>query len=180
MKDEIKLSIAFLALNAGVIALVVSGYVKGGMNFGSVFDFIFKWYLLFKLVLDDSGLPWMVLESNLWSILRKIVLVEGSLLPPLNSIRRRALDRRWSRTLKMNIDDLDWHNSSQPFVEYLFRWIAINPSMLLGPSTHKMMDDLRLGAMFRRQMLMVWCRYLVGGMFHKPWYIRDRWQLFRY
>ena len=42
MKDEIKLSIAFLALNAGVIALVVSGYVKGGMNFGSVFDFIFK------------------------------------------------------------------------------------------------------------------------------------------
>jgi len=42
MKDEIKLSIAFLALNAGVIALVVSGYVKGGMNFGSVVDFIFK------------------------------------------------------------------------------------------------------------------------------------------
>ena len=42
MKDEIKLSIAFLALNAAVIALVVSGYVKGGMNFGSVFDFIFK------------------------------------------------------------------------------------------------------------------------------------------
>ena len=42
MKDEIKLSIAFLALNAGVIALVVSGYVKGGLNFGSVFDFIFK------------------------------------------------------------------------------------------------------------------------------------------
>ena len=42
MKDEIKLSIAFLALNAGVIALVVSGYVKGGMNFASVFDFIFK------------------------------------------------------------------------------------------------------------------------------------------
>ena len=42
MKDEIKLSIAFLALNAGVIALVVSGYIKGGMNFGSVVDFIFK------------------------------------------------------------------------------------------------------------------------------------------
>jgi hypothetical protein len=40
MKDEIKLSIAFLALNAGVIALVVSGYVKGGMNFGSVISFI--------------------------------------------------------------------------------------------------------------------------------------------
>ena len=42
MKDEIKLSIAFLALNGGVIALVVSGYVKGGMNFASVFEFIFK------------------------------------------------------------------------------------------------------------------------------------------
>ena len=42
MKDEIKLSIAFLALNAGVIALVVSGYIKGGMNFGSVVDYIFK------------------------------------------------------------------------------------------------------------------------------------------
>ena len=42
MKDEIKLSIAFLALNAGVIALVVSGYIKGGMNFGSVVDFLFK------------------------------------------------------------------------------------------------------------------------------------------
>jgi hypothetical protein len=55
----------------------------------------------------------------------------------------------------MNIDDLDWHNSSQPFAEYYFRWIVINPSMLPGPSTHKMMDDLTLGAMFRRQMLMV-------------------------
>ena len=42
MKDEIKLSIAFLALNAGVIAFVVSGYIKGGMNFGSVIDFIFQ------------------------------------------------------------------------------------------------------------------------------------------
>ena len=42
MKDELKLSIAFLALNAGVIALVVSGYIKGGMNFGSVIDFLFK------------------------------------------------------------------------------------------------------------------------------------------
>ncbi len=42
MKDEIKLSIAFLALNAGVIALVVSGYVKGGMHFGSVIDFILR------------------------------------------------------------------------------------------------------------------------------------------
>ena len=42
MKNELKLSIAFLALNAGVIALVVSGYIKGGMNFGSVVDYIFK------------------------------------------------------------------------------------------------------------------------------------------
>lgn len=39
MNDEIKLSIAFLALNAGVIALFVTGYVKGGMNFSSVIDF---------------------------------------------------------------------------------------------------------------------------------------------
>ena len=55
----------------------------------------------------------------------------------------------------MNTDDLDWHNSSQPFAEYLFRWIVINPSMLLGPSTHEMMDDLGLDAMTRRQTLMV-------------------------
>jgi len=36
MKDEIKLVAAFLALNAGVIALAVAGYAKGGMNIGSV------------------------------------------------------------------------------------------------------------------------------------------------
>ena len=36
MNDEIKLVTAFLALNAGVIALVVAGYAKGGMNIGSV------------------------------------------------------------------------------------------------------------------------------------------------
>lgn len=42
MNDELKLSIAFLALNAGVIALAISGYIKGGMNFGSVVDYIFK------------------------------------------------------------------------------------------------------------------------------------------
>jgi hypothetical protein len=55
----------------------------------------------------------------------------------------------------MNIDDLDWHNSNQPFAEYFSRWIAINPSRLLVPSTHKMMDGLRLDAMFLGQMLMV-------------------------
>ncbi len=36
MKDEVKLVAAFLALNAGVIALAVAGYTKGGMNIGSV------------------------------------------------------------------------------------------------------------------------------------------------
>ena len=36
MKDEVKLVVAFLALNAGVIALAVAGYTKGGMNIGSV------------------------------------------------------------------------------------------------------------------------------------------------
>ena len=36
MKEEAKLVVAFLALNAGVIALAVAGYTKGGMNIGSV------------------------------------------------------------------------------------------------------------------------------------------------
>ena len=36
MKDEIKLTFAFLALNAGVIALAVAGYSKGGMNISAV------------------------------------------------------------------------------------------------------------------------------------------------
>ena len=38
MNDEIKLVTAFLALNAGVIALAVAGYAKGGMNIGAVFQ----------------------------------------------------------------------------------------------------------------------------------------------
>lgn len=57
MKDEIKLSIAFLALNAGVIALVVSGYVKGGMNFSSVIDFVLRWFFAITLILDALDLP---------------------------------------------------------------------------------------------------------------------------
>ena len=57
MKDEIKLSIAFLALNAGVIALVVSGYVKGGMNFSSVIDFVLRWFFAITLILDVLDLP---------------------------------------------------------------------------------------------------------------------------
>lgn len=36
MKDEIKLVAAFLALNAGVIAVAVAGYAKGGMSIGAV------------------------------------------------------------------------------------------------------------------------------------------------
>jgi len=36
MKDEMKLVAAFLALNAGVIALAAVGYAKGGMNIGAV------------------------------------------------------------------------------------------------------------------------------------------------
>ena len=57
MKDEIKLSIAFLALNAGVIALVVSGYVKGGMYFSSVIDFVLRCFFAIKLILDALDLP---------------------------------------------------------------------------------------------------------------------------
>ena len=32
MNDDVKLVAAFLALNAGVIALVFAGYLKGSMN----------------------------------------------------------------------------------------------------------------------------------------------------
>ncbi|MDC3011500.1 hypothetical protein OAZ24_04645 [Synechococcus sp. AH-736-G21] len=38
MKDEIKLVAAFLALNAGVIALAAAGYGKGGMNLSVVLE----------------------------------------------------------------------------------------------------------------------------------------------
>ena len=38
MKDESKLVLAFLALNAGVIALAFAGYTRGGMNIGAVFQ----------------------------------------------------------------------------------------------------------------------------------------------
>ena len=36
MKDEVKLVAAFLALNAGVIALAIAGYAQGGMNISAV------------------------------------------------------------------------------------------------------------------------------------------------
>ena len=36
MNVEVKLVAAFLALNAGVIALAVAGYAKGGMNISAV------------------------------------------------------------------------------------------------------------------------------------------------
>ena len=36
MKDEVKLVVAFLALNAGVIGLAIAGYSKGGMSLGAV------------------------------------------------------------------------------------------------------------------------------------------------
>ena len=36
MQDEIKLVAAFLVLNAGVIAIAIAGYTKGGMNIGAV------------------------------------------------------------------------------------------------------------------------------------------------
>ena len=36
MNVEVKLVAAFLALNAGVIALAVVGYAKGGMNISAV------------------------------------------------------------------------------------------------------------------------------------------------
>jgi len=36
MNDDVKLVAAFLALNAGVIALAIAGYLKGSMNIGAV------------------------------------------------------------------------------------------------------------------------------------------------
>ena len=36
MQDDIKLIAAFLALNAGVVAIAIAGYTKGGMNIGAV------------------------------------------------------------------------------------------------------------------------------------------------
>ena len=36
MNDDVKLVTAFLALNAGVIALAFAGYLKGSMNIGAV------------------------------------------------------------------------------------------------------------------------------------------------
>ena len=42
MKDETKLIAAFLALNAGVIALAVAGYAKGGMNIGVVLQYLIQ------------------------------------------------------------------------------------------------------------------------------------------
>ena len=36
MQDDIKLVTAFLVLNAGVIAIAIAGYTKGGMNIGAV------------------------------------------------------------------------------------------------------------------------------------------------
>ena len=36
MNDDLKLVAAFLALNAGVIALAFAGYLKGNMNIGAV------------------------------------------------------------------------------------------------------------------------------------------------
>jgi len=38
MHDDAKLVAAFLALNAGVMALAIAGYLKGGMNIGAVFQ----------------------------------------------------------------------------------------------------------------------------------------------
>ena len=42
MKDETKLIAAFLALNAGVIALAVAGYAKGGMNISVVLQYLIQ------------------------------------------------------------------------------------------------------------------------------------------
>ena len=40
MNDDVKLVIAFLALNAGVISLVFAGYLKGSMNIGAVLQYL--------------------------------------------------------------------------------------------------------------------------------------------
>ena len=44
MEDDVKLAIAFLALNAGVIALAIAGYSKGGMNLGAVIQHLGQSY----------------------------------------------------------------------------------------------------------------------------------------
>ena len=40
MNDEVKLVAAFLAMNAGVIALAIAGYLKGSMNVGAVLQYL--------------------------------------------------------------------------------------------------------------------------------------------
>ena len=44
MEDDVKLTIAFLALNAGVIALAIAGYSKAGMNIGAVIQHLSQSY----------------------------------------------------------------------------------------------------------------------------------------
>ena len=44
MEDDVKLTIAFLALNAGVIALAIAGYAKAGMNIGAVIQHLSQSY----------------------------------------------------------------------------------------------------------------------------------------
>ena len=40
MNDDVKLVAAFLALNAGVIALTFAGHLKGSMNIGAALQFM--------------------------------------------------------------------------------------------------------------------------------------------
>ena len=42
MKDDIKLVASFLVLNAGVIAIAIAGYTKGGMNIGAVLQHLIQ------------------------------------------------------------------------------------------------------------------------------------------
>ena len=40
MHNDIKPVAAFLILNAGVIAIAIAGYTKGGMNIGAVLQYL--------------------------------------------------------------------------------------------------------------------------------------------
>ena len=42
MHDDVKLVFAFLALNAGVIALAFAGYLKGSMNISAVLQYLIQ------------------------------------------------------------------------------------------------------------------------------------------
>ena len=58
MHDDVKLVAAFLALNAGVIALAFAGYLKGSMNIGAVLQHLAHISVDFGHRAGPGSLPW--------------------------------------------------------------------------------------------------------------------------